>query len=1187
MRAPVERPSDAAIAVSLQCLPVAARVVLVSLLMGSLVAAGLHRARATEPQAQAPPAADPAEPQALPQGPQAEAPTAASPPGAAPAAATPPSAAPAPPPPAAASETPAVAATKPPPLTLSAEEIRRRLEALDKDDALADEVRARLKQVYADASAALKRVMTGRDQLTALKKAAESAPVRKQAAEAAAARPVELDLPQVERWTPVDQIDAARQKARGLLTALTEQLDTLTATITERRREAKTLPQTIAELEAATAKAAQPPAKDDTLEPMVAEAMLAAHEVTAAAARLDLELARQKLLTYEAENDVLPLEQEQLARRKAMAAEAVETLSRMAAEKKQDVIQTRYDAFRRALETASPERQRQSETTLGIYERWETLAPESRGRVGELVDTRERVARLQAKFDELEALVASDLATGGGLSRSVGYLLSRTRADLPADRTLLERSAAQSRLVDTTQETLARIDGRLSELPRPPVRAEGRPPEDSLDTLERELLEVARADGEAFLTETLIPLGVQQDTLRQKVAAVRSLVDRHLLWVRSDAPLGVADLRRAVAGGRRLVEPKQLQELAVAIVNAVRARPFASAAGLVGVIVLLVLHQWFVKQIVRLGGSVSGRGALRLSPTVEALGFTILAAVPGWLALWVPSWLLTGVNAATSLAEALSTVAWVFLPLALLRQFVRRHGVADAHYGWSNQIIDPLRRAARRAIVVVLPLVFLWRLADVERGLHEEPAAIARLLFMLLMVAVAVVLVPLAHPRRGLVAALVRRRPGGWAARLSWVWQPLAAALPLCLAGVMALGYGYSATQLAGCLARSVGMLLVATVLHGLAVRWLVISRRRILRDELRARALAREQAAREQAEAATPPVAPPINVELTDPSALDVSAITQQTRRLIDAAFFVGVLVGLWWIWSPVLPALGFLERVTLWQQRAADGTVTGVVTLANLLVAVPIVVLTFIAVRNLPGLLEAAILRHLPFDGPSRYAITSLASYTLVGVGLLLTAGTLGLSWGSVQWLAAGLSVGIGFGLQEIVANFICGIILLFEQPIRVGDVVTLDGVTGVVTRIRIRATTVTNWDRQEYIVPNKDLITGRVINWTLTDSTNRLEIRVGVAYGTDTRNACAIIREICDAHPDVLRDPAALITFEAFGDSALLIVVRVYLATLDRRLTVLDDVHTAIHERFANAGIEIAYPQLDIHLRRPKPS
>jgi potassium efflux system protein len=393
------------------------------------------------------------------------------------------------------------------------------------------------------------------------------------------------------------------------------------------------------------------------------------------------------------------------------------------------------------------------------------------------------------------------------------------------------------------------------------------------------------------------------------------------------------------------------------------------------------------------------------------------------------------------------------------------------------------------------------------------------------------------------------------------------------LAGLAVAGYAYSATQLAVCLNASLWSLLVVAVLHGLALRWLLISRRRLALQQMRERAALKEQAG----SAGAP-------TEIIDVHQMDLTAINQQTRRLIDAAIVVGLVLTLWFIWRPVLPALGFLESVTIWEQRGADGRVTSAVTLANLLLAVPLLVLTAVLVRNAPGLLEAAVLRHLPVDNAARYAITSLTSYVLGIAGIVLTAGTLGLQWSSVQWLAAGLSVGLGFGLQEVVANFVCGLILLFEQPIRVGDVVTVDTTTGVVSRIRMRATTVTNWDRQEYIIPNKDLIVGRVTNWTLTDSVNRVEVRVGVAYGTDTRAACGLLRDLCAAHTEILREPAPIVTFEAFGDSTLNLVARFYLGSLDKRLQVVDEVHAAIHEQFAAAGIDIAFPQLDVHLRHP---
>ena len=128
-----------------------------------------------------------------------------------------------------------------------------------------------------------------------------------------------------------------------------------------------------------------------------------------------------------------------------------------------------------------------------------------------------------------------------------------------------------------------------------------------------------------------------------------------------------------------------------------------------------------------------------------------------------------------------------------------------------------------------------------------------------------------------------------------------------------------------------------------------------------------------------------------------------------------------------------------------------------------------------------------------------TRLLRYAITAIGIIVTFGAMGLRWSGIQWLVAALSVGLGFGLQEIVANFVCGLIILFERPFRVGDVVTIGDQTGTVTRIQIRATTVTDWDRRELIVPNKEFITGKLINWSLSDPITRVVVPVGVAYGS----------------------------------------------------------------------------------------
>ena len=129
--------------------------------------------------------------------------------------------------------------------------------------------------------------------------------------------------------------------------------------------------------------------------------------------------------------------------------------------------------------------------------------------------------------------------------------------------------------------------------------------------------------------------------------------------------------------------------------------------------------------------------------------------------------------------------------------------------------------------------------------------------------------------------------------------------------------------------------------------------------------------------------------------------------------------------------------------------------------------------------ALLEITVLPHLDMTSGGRYAVSTLASYLIVAVGAIIAVNILGANWSRLQWLVAALGVGIGFGLQEIVANFISGLIILFERPVRVGDVVTVGGTDGVVTRIRIRATTIRYWDRKELLVPNKEFITGRLLN------------------------------------------------------------------------------------------------------------
>ena len=300
-------------------------------------------------------------------------------------------------------------------------------------------------------------------------------------------------------------------------------------------------------------------------------------------------------------------------------------------------------------------------------------------------------------------------------------------------------------------------------------------------------------------------------------------------------------------------------------------------------------------------------------------------------------------------------------------------------------------------------------------------------------------------------------------------------------------------------------------------------------------------------------------------------------------------------------LPALRALDRIELWQYTATVTVPTTTldgqtiqetleelrpITLADVGLAVLVVILTLIAATDAPAFVEMAIVQRIHYDIGVRYAIIAILRYVLIVAGTIMAFSLLGISWSTVQWLVAAMTVGLGFGLQEIFANFISGLILLFERPIRIGDTVTIGETIGTVTKIRIRATTVTDWDRKELIVPNKEFVTGRLVNWTLSDNVLRIIMQVGIAYGSDTELAEKVLYETAREHPLVLDDPTPVVLFKAFGTSSLTFDLRVYIGDIAHYFPVWHDLHMAIDKAFRAAGITIAFPQRDTHLKTREP-
>ena len=264
-------------------------------------------------------------------------------------------------------------------------------------------------------------------------------------------------------------------------------------------------------------------------------------------------------------------------------------------------------------------------------------------------------------------------------------------------------------------------------------------------------------------------------------------------------------------------------------------------------------------------------------------------------------------------------------------------------------------------------------------------------------------------------------------------------------------------------------------------------------------------------------------------------------------------------------------------------DGVATiAPVTLADLLLGLVVAAVTAVASRNLPGLMEIAVLQRLTLQPGSRYAINTLVRYVVITVGTIAVLNIVGWDWSQIQWLVAALSVGLGFGLQEIVANFVSGLIILFERPVRVGDTVTVGQLTGSGSKVRIRATTITDWDRKEIIVPNKSFITEQVINWTLSDPITRIVIPVGISYGSDVELAHRVMEDTLRSLPLVLDEPPSRAYFIGFGDSSLDFKLYLYSRQLADRLPLMHAVHESILKALREHNIEIPFPQRDLHLR-----
>lgn len=986
---------------------------------------------------------------------------------------------------------------------------------------------------------------------------------------------------------PASELDARLLAAeQDLAAARTEamELDAQAGQRTERRRR---LPELLS-LARERLKELQDTPLPSSDDPVVAQLQLEIEGLRREVVRAEIDAYQNELSSYESRGDLLARRRDRATLRIAYydalsskLREAKQRLQRLAVERETRSTQQLLDEL-----TAVPDGVKQ--TLQEIQERNEALASvwtTEGGLNDQIKDVSEKLSRAESRVAEIQTELTRLAARvdAVGLADSVGALLRRHRAEAPdigMYRRFIRMRQEQIGSVQLQQiklreqrERLADIDGLVDEVLGSIEAPLSATEETMLEQLLTQLFQTQRRYMDALIEQyetyfqKLVDFDAQQQELIDRTRDLLDFIDERILWI----PSGRAVEADLLDDGREalgwLLSPRSLGQLGRGIADTVTRAWALHLIALLLLLAYLPFVRWAHGRIVELGDEARRESCIRFAPTAEAFGITFLWAV------WLPAllayvgWRLGQSPAATqytrSIAYGILVSGAFWASLRVPRKLVRRRGVAQAHCGWSEEAAHALWRDLRWLTLVAVPAVFFIYVFEMRaEDLWRE--SVGRFLFVIALSAVAVFNVRVLRRGGALAEVLPKGRPGRWTWRLV---QLVAFLVPVSLVAGALVGFYWTALQFATRIHLTLLFLFLLLIAMYLAARLSMIGERREALEEER----------------------------LEEKPAGPAPKPTMEISRLMVGTSVLLAILGAFVIWADLLPAARILQQVELWSSTQSVTTTeidaSGVervsaqkqvvaITLADLLRSLLIGLLALALVRALPGVLEATLFRRL---GPGeRYAYVTIVKYAVVLGGLALAFDAIGVGWSSIQWLVAAVGLGLGFGLQEIFANFVSGLIILFERPIRVGDTVSVGDIHGTVSKIRIRATWITGFDRKELIVPNKTFVTGQLINWTLSDPVLRLDIPVGIAYGSDTDRAVEVLKKVAADSVRVLHDPAPQVWFLSFGDSALLFELRVFVRGVDQRFRARHELHMNVDKAFRESGLEIAFPQRDLHVR-----
>ena len=563
------------------------------------------------------------------------------------------------------------------------------------------------------------------------------------------------------------------------------------------------------------------------------------------------------------------------------------------------------------------------------------------------------------------------------------------------------------------------------------------------------------------------------------------------------------------------------------------------------------------------------------SLTLKIIIFSLIMALPVpilWAALGYALQINWDYPVAVALGygvNAAAPILWVFIITA---HFASPNGLFITHFGWAKQNVRHAMKYYQLSVWVVIPLVVIVMSFD-QFSNRQFAATIGRIAFITLCFAL--VFMTNSIHRAGVPLYIDKKGSGDnvlshilWFMLLSAPWLAIIAAC---------LGYLSTAEVLLGRLEASVIIWFGLLVIYFMIRRWMWIQKRRIEFERTKQRRLERMQRAKGIEEDINS-----INDNVDEPI-IDLDAISAQSLQLVRSIIMLIALISMILLWSELHSAFAFMNNIKLWgTSTIINGTeIEQHITLGAVCIAILVMTITVQLVKNLPALLELGILQHLDLAPGTGYAITTVSKYIILMIGCMIAFSFIGIDWAKIQWLIAALGVGLGFGLQEIFANFISGLIILFEKPVRIGDTVTIRDLTGNITKISTRAITIVDWDRKEIVMPNKAFITEQLVNWSLSDSITRIVLTIPATIDADNELVMKLLQQACEECEFVLNDPEPQVFLVDIQEGIQLFELRVFAAEMGHRMKLRSAIHKLILDAYRRHNLTLPFPPLQTNL------